>query len=289
MTGIWRTAALAAEANARETAVIDAWPGPRRVRRVETHAGETLCLDLGPEDGEPVIALHGAQANLAAFRFDAPAWSARRRVIVIDVPGEPGLSAPNRLPLDGEDHALWLDDALAALGVASAAFVGVSLGGFLSLDYALRRPGRVRALALVCPAGLGPQKPFLQTHWPLLLLGGYGRRRLMAAVFGPPVAPPQEALPVMAALAAAQAAVRPRVVRIPVASDAQLQALETPILAILGGRDVLLDTEVARRRLERLAPRAEVAWLPDGYHYLPGQAARIGAFLDRALGAGADA
>lgn len=287
MSGIWKREALGAEAQAREREVIAAWPGEKRVRRLATRAGETVCVDLGPEGGEAVIALHGAQANAAAFRFDAAAWSARRRVIVVDVPGEPGLSAPNRMPLDGEAHALWLDDALSALGVSRAAFVGVSLGGFLALDYAVRRPDRVRALALVCPAGLGPQRPFLQTHWPLLLLGAFGRRRLMEAVFGPQAPPPPEALPVMAALAAAQAAVRPRVVRIPVLTDAQLRALAAPILAILGGRDVLLDTDTARRRLEALAPDAEVVWLADGRHYLPGQAARIGAFLGRMLGAAA--
>lgn len=47
---------------------------------------------------------------------------------------------------------------LDALGIARAAFVGTSLGGWLALDYATRRPERVDRLALLCPGGVGRQK-----------------------------------------------------------------------------------------------------------------------------------
>ena len=90
--------------------------------------------------------------------FDAAVWSSRFRVYAIDMIGDAGLSAPSRPPLAGDAHALWLDDVLAGLSVASASFVGMSLGGWLTLDYASPRPGRVERLALICPAGIGRQK-----------------------------------------------------------------------------------------------------------------------------------
>ncbi|MCM2524433.1 alpha/beta hydrolase [Stenotrophomonas maltophilia] len=85
--------------------------------------------------------------------FDAERWSEYYRVHAVDIIGEPGLSEGTQPALDSDAHAQWLDDVLDALGVESAAFVGLSFGGFLALDYALRRPARVNALVLVSPLG----------------------------------------------------------------------------------------------------------------------------------------
>lgn len=71
--------------------------------------------------------------------------------------GEAGLSAPSRPPLASDAYALWLDDLLRSLGLDRVSIVGVSLGGWLALDYATRRPERIERLAVLCPAGVGRQ------------------------------------------------------------------------------------------------------------------------------------
>src|SRR4029077_8038069 len=122
--------------------------------------------------------------------------AAHFRVYAIDLIGEPGLSARTRYKPGGEEHALWLDDVFKALSVNKAALVGVSLGGWLALDYAIRRPQRVTALALICPAGIGKHKNFLLKAFPLFFLGEWGRKRIRAMVMGrayttlPPAARP---------------------------------------------------------------------------------------------------
>jgi len=52
-----------------------------------------------------------------------------------------------------------------------------------------------------------------------------------------------------------------------------------PLLAIVGGRDVMLDSAETRDRLERFAPRAKVLFLPDAYHVIPGHTDVIHDFL----------
>jgi pimeloyl-ACP methyl ester carboxylesterase len=73
--------------------------------------------------------------------------------------------------------------------------------------------------------------------------------------------------------------VRPRILKISVLNDVALSGLAMPILAILGGKDVLLDTADAKRRLERFVPHAEVRHLPEARHVIPGQTGAILEFL----------
>jgi pimeloyl-ACP methyl ester carboxylesterase len=280
MSAIFKTEAGAVEVMARYRQVLAGWPVPSDQRRLPTLQGETFVVACGPADAPPLILLHGAQSNAASWMFDAAAWSSRFRVYAIDMIGDAGFSAPSRPPLDSDAHALWLDDVLAGLGVTRAAFVGLSLGGWLALDYATRRPGRVERLALICPAGIGRQKNFLLKAAPLMLLGPWGMRKAREMVFGPaPRQLPDAVRPLIELMGLIGREFRTRVVKIPVISDAGLATLTMPVLAVVGGRDVLIDSAETRDRLSRHTPHAEVVFLPEGRHFLPGQTARVGAFL----------
>lgn len=159
---------------------------------------------------------------------------------------------------------------------------GVPFGRRLTLDYACRRPSAVSALALMCPAGIGRQKNFLLRAMPLLLFGSLGKRKVRELVFGPsPKVLPEDARPLVALMELIARTIKPRMLRIPRKTDTQLRDLRMPILAIIGGRDVLLDSRDTRERLRRTAPQAEICFIEDGYHFLPNQASRIMAFLDR--------
>ena len=72
---------------------------------------------------------------------------------------------------------------------------------------------------------------------------------------------------------------RPRVVKIPIFRDEALKRLTMPVLAIVGGQDVMLDSEGTRERLVRNVPLANIRFLPDARHYIPGQTQTILGFL----------
>jgi pimeloyl-ACP methyl ester carboxylesterase len=52
-----------------------------------------------------------------------------------------------------------------------------------------------------------------------------------------------------------------------------------PVLAILGGRDVFIDSEGTRRRLQQNVQRLDLRFLPEAGHSLVGQAEPILQFL----------
>lgn len=256
------------------------WPVPGEQLTVATRQGDTFVMACGNESAPPVVLLHGALTNAASWMFDAAAWSEAFRVYAVDVIGEPGLSAPSHPRLDSDAWACWLDDVLDGLGLAHASFVGMSFGGWIALDYARRRPGRVSRLALLCPAGIGKQKAFLWKALPLLLLGSWGASRIRSMVMGPqPVDLPENVSQLMTFLQRLRTSVRPRPMRIPRLSDDALRDLGMPVLAIAGDRDVLLDSRETMARISALVQRGTVHMVKAGYHYLPGQRGRIRAFL----------
>ncbi len=135
-------------------------------------------------------------------------------------------------------------------------------------------------LALLCPAGIGRQKNFLLKAVPLMLLGPWGVRKVREMVFGRLKGePPPAVRPFIELMRQIGRNIRPRIVKIPRLSDAELSRLKAPMLVFLGGRDVLLDSEDSRRRLAKWTPQAEVVFLPEARHNIQGQTPRILEFL----------
>ena len=267
----------------RYLALLEHWPVPHQQIRIPTAQGETFVIASGAEPAPPLLLLHGGAANSAMWMADIQAFAAHFRVYAIDMIGEPGLSAPARPPLASEVHAAWLDEVLRALSVERVSIVGVSLGGWLALDYATRRPERVERVALLCPGGVGRQKIAIVFHTVVLrMCGRWGKRKLLERILGRrPADPPPAARAFAGFVLLIHEHFRPRMVKLPLFSDDALRRLNMPVLAIVGGRDVLLDSRGTKHRLEACAPRAEVEYLPDAGHFIPGQTASIVAFLTR--------
>jgi pimeloyl-ACP methyl ester carboxylesterase len=236
--------------------ILKHWPVPNQQLRVPTREGETFIVACGDQNAPPLLLLHGGI-------------------------GEAGLSAPLRPALASDAHALWLDDVMQALSLIQASMVGVSLGGWLALDYATRRPERVESLAVLCPAGVGRQKiGIVFKTIPLRMLGRWGRQKAAELVLGKAPENPSPALRYfLDFMALIHKNLRPRMVKLPVFSDEALQRLTMPVMAIVGGKDVLMDSAETKRRLEHNVPQAEVHYLPEAGHFIPRQTEPILEFL----------
>jgi pimeloyl-ACP methyl ester carboxylesterase len=112
--------------------------------------------------GSPVVLIHGLAGNLRNFTGTIAADLAKTHtVIAIDRPGS-GYSAP--LPggnASVQEQAAFIQRALQQLGIERPILVGHSLGGAVSLAYALQYPAETKALVLVAPATVSftPQPP----------------------------------------------------------------------------------------------------------------------------------
>jgi pimeloyl-ACP methyl ester carboxylesterase len=125
-----------------------------RARRVRWSQGETQVLELG--SGSPLLLVHGGLGDSFAWVPILPALARNHRVLAVDLPGH-GLADPfDYRGVDLLEHArTFLRDILDALELGVVDVVANSIGGLLSVAFAIETPDRVSRLVLVgAPAGV---------------------------------------------------------------------------------------------------------------------------------------
>jgi abhydrolase domain-containing protein 6 len=115
----------------------------------DTPGGALRYTVRGPEGAPPLLVLHGLGDSIAGWARAAGALSLRHRLHLIDLPGH-GLSAE---PPDYRLSTLLAAVEAYALRLEQPVIAGHSLGGWLALRLALRRPEVARSLVLINPAG----------------------------------------------------------------------------------------------------------------------------------------
>lgn len=105
--------------------------------------------------GAPLVMIHGAQGDQTAFDRLAAEFSDRYRVLTFDQRGS-GLSDKPDMPYS---IAMLADDTAALmdhLRLSPAHVFGISMGGTIAQELALRHPAKVRSLILGCTTPGGP-------------------------------------------------------------------------------------------------------------------------------------
>lgn len=105
----------------------------------------------GDAQAPPLILLHGLGADRTRYRYTFADFASTHRVVAIDFPGFGDSPLPDT-PLSGRVLVDSVLDVMNALDIAQADVVGNSMGGWVSLQLALRAPERVRSLFLLDPA-----------------------------------------------------------------------------------------------------------------------------------------
>lgn len=234
--------------------------------RFEHGDARILCWQGGPQNGEPWVMLHGIGSVAASW------W-----VLVRHLRDEASMVVPELSALGGSEvpgGALAVDDGCEMVAALieerfpgrPVVLVGNSLGGWISLRLAQRRPDLVKRLVLVAPGGYRDQ------NWDhigeLIEVGNEeDAGELVDAMFASPPLPRAILrggfLPVFRSRAVLGAL--EKLSEEDALSDDDLRRVEAPTALIWGEHDGVFHVDVAEHMV-RCLPRAVLYRIPTAAH-----------------------
>ena len=141
------------------------------LRRRYTLSGSAFIRIMGADvhyvdegSGDVIVMIHGFASSLHTWNRVADELKHTYRVIRLDLPPF-GVTGPLRSnagvieTMNLPTYRRFIDTFLQALGISRAAFIGNSLGGLISWDYAVRHREAVERLVLIDSAGFPMKLP----------------------------------------------------------------------------------------------------------------------------------
>ena len=252
------------------------WPVASETRLIETPSGQTFVRVSGRMTDPPLVLLPGSLGTSLTWIPTIAALSAHYRPYALDSIYDFGFSISRRNIKKPDDIVTWLHEVLAVLvPEASVSLIGLSYGGWVASQYAVRFPERVRKAVFLAPAltvlpvsfallfrALLTRLPIPGVHkqfyyWLLkdtVQSGESGRAFVDEAVadwivaercFSP--------LPMIPAT---------------VLSDTALRNFNVPSLFLVGEHEKIYSAQKAVDRLNRLAPQIKAEIIPHAGHDL---------------------
>lgn len=136
----------------------------------KNHLLENCYTAVGPEDGWPILLIHGSVVSKESWLPQLAALSDRFRVIAVDLPGHGGLAS---IPFSFGSAVKVLADVVRQETGLPVLAVGLSLGGYVAVEFAAAYPDLVRGLIIsgCSPCLKGPLGLYLRMVGRLLKTG----------------------------------------------------------------------------------------------------------------------
>lgn len=224
--------------------------------------------------------IHGSVSNSAAWLGCISEFIDDFCIYCVDIPGEPGLSEPNRCFLHSKEPYEWLDSLLDYLKIEKAYFVTMSLGSWYALNFAINKSEKIIAISMITSGGLVPAKvSFIFKAVFYMLLGKSGQKMLNKAIYHKTDVPEE----VLEFQAITSRHFNPVMEALPIFSDKQLKNIVSPIQFFGGECDSLMDSVKTAERLKSLFPNTDVHILKDTGHVIINQFSVIKKFLNQTV------
>jgi pimeloyl-ACP methyl ester carboxylesterase len=128
------------------------WQIPFVEKYLKTSFGKAHVIITGPENGEPLVLLHGMNASSTMWYPNIKAFSQLFRVYAIDFLLEPGKSQCYGEISETSQIVNWYYEIFNELHLKKFNLIGASRGGWLAVNIALHSKSRINKIILLSPA-----------------------------------------------------------------------------------------------------------------------------------------
>lgn len=252
------------------------WPVISENRMVNTSYGQTFVRISGPAAGKPLVLLPGAGANSLHWGPNIQALSASYKTYAVDSIYDFGRSVSTRPLNNSEDLVNWLDELFNALELGGHInLMGMSYGGWLTSQYALRFPNRLGKIILLAPACtvLPVTWEFIGRAILVQLPFRYFTKSLLYWILEDMVKKDETSQVWLDSVVddtfTAMLCFKPRpLVNPTVLTDKEIQSIKLPVLFLAGENEKIYSAQKAVQRLNKVAPQIETEIIPQAGHDL---------------------
>ena len=246
------------------------WPISSETRMVETAYGLTFVRVSGAVGDPPLVLLPGNGANSLCWISNIEALSAGNQTFAVDNIYDDGRSVYTRPPKSSDDFVNWLDELFTVLALGDKInLMGISYGGWLTSQYALRFPNRLAKIVLVAPAAtvLPISAGFTLRLLPCIVPYRPYIRLFLRWMFADSASEAVDKF--VEEMLLARRCFKPRAFIFPtVLKDQEIQRLKVPALYLAGENEKLYSVQKATQRLNRVASHIQTEIIPQAGHEL---------------------
>ena len=253
---------------------IKKWPVDSQTQFVDTSYGQTFVRMSGTIGAQPLVLLHGAGGDSLQWIPNIEALTKSYRVYAVDNIYDYGLSIYKQPIGSPADYVNWLDELFSGLDLGNhIKLMGLSYGGWLASQYALRFPDRLDKIVLLAPAGTVLP---LRLEWIIRAVLCFVPHRFFTKSFLfwllEDFAQKDEDSRIMLEEEVDAVIVRMRcyksirLIRPTVLTDVELKRVNVPTLYLVGEHEKIYSARKAIQRLHKVAPQIKTEVIPDAGH-----------------------
>jgi len=251
------------------------WPVVSETKTVNTSWGKTFVRISGPQEAPPFVLLHGGPSNSFQWTYNIKTLSQDYQTFAIDIIIGTGRSINTKKIENTPELIGWLDETLDGLGLKDKInIMGLSYGGWITSQYALKHQKRLNKVILIAPAGtVAPLSltwikyaifsivphPYFMKNFFYWLMPDFVRKD------GAEVTRIIEESFISIRCFKSQTLLNPTVL-----TDTELQNIKVPILFLIGEREKVYGRSVQQviQRLNNVAPQIRTTIIPGAGHDL---------------------
>jgi pimeloyl-ACP methyl ester carboxylesterase len=252
------------------------WPVPSTTKMVNTSYGQTFVRISGPESAIPLVLMHGIGGNSLQWMPNVESLAKHYRVYAVDNVYDNGRSIPSKIMTNANDYMNWINELYGELGLHDKInMVGISYGGWITAQYALKFPDRLNKIVLLAPVGTVAQ---LSPAWIIRAISVAIPFKIFSRNFvywlaEDTVNANEEGRALIEehideAFMAVRSFKGKQMVNPSVLTDEELQSIKIPTLFMVGENEKIYSPHEVIERLNRIAPHIQTKLIANAGHDL---------------------